>query len=75
MSIEEILDDMEQLLEQMHTELVGASRSLGNEADKQVDELLGLLRDILQDGVVQGSVASGSIPFGPLTWGSPFSEN
>ena len=67
--------EIEQLLEQMHTELVGASRSLGNEADKQVDELLGLLRDILQDGVVQGSVASGSIPFGPLTWGSPFSEN
>ncbi len=67
--------EIEQLLEQMHAELVGASRSLGDEADKQVDELLGLLRDILQDGVIQGSIASGNVPFGPLTWGSPFSEN
>lgn len=35
-------------------------------------ELIGLLQDLLQNGEQPPSIEG---PFGPLTWGSPFSEN
>ena len=63
------------ILERMQDEL--GSQAPTNQQDsmeRQVSELLGLLRDILQDGgLVSGDVSE--FPLGPLTWGSPFSEN
>ncbi len=53
---------------------VQASAIQPESIEGQVNELLGLLRDLLQDGgLASGDV--GDFPFGPLTWGSPFSEN
>lgn len=38
-----------------------------------LEELIGLLQDLIQTGGDQPPTIEG--PFGPLTWGSPFSEN
>lgn len=65
------------MLERMQAELLGSEPAAGgpDAPDRQVGELLGLLRDILQDGGLSAGGGSGDMPFGPLTWGSPFSEN
>jgi NAD+ synthase (glutamine-hydrolysing) len=45
--------------------------------ERSVEDLLGLLRDVMQGGAM--SPQDGDLgldgPFGPLTWGGPFSEN
>ena len=65
------------MLERMQAELLSNEPSAGgpDTPDRQVSELLGLLRDILQDGGLSAGGSGGDMPFGPLTWGSPFSEN
>lgn len=70
-----IESEMTSLLERLHDELAETVAQTPGDAavqgaERQVGELLGLIRDILQSGGTPGDV-----PFGPLTWGSPFSEN
>ena len=64
------------MLERMQEELAEAidTTTDSDAPQRQVGELLGLLHDILQEGSFSGGVG-GDVPFGPLTWGSPFSEN
>ncbi len=68
--------DVSALLEQLQDEVLrrGDNSPLPEDLERQVDEVLGLIRDVLQNG---GQVTGNSdnVPFGPLTWGSPFSEN
>lgn len=69
------------LLEGLEVELKGGSLPSGMDretVESAVGDLLGLIQDMLQDGSQSlGGTQPPSIegPFGPLTWGSPFSEN
>ena len=67
----EIAALLEQLQEEFSEQMPKTTG--GADADRQVGELLGLIRDIIQSG--GGAPTAGDAPFGPLTWGSPFSEN
>ncbi|MDO4806216.1 MAG: nitrilase-related carbon-nitrogen hydrolase [Coriobacteriales bacterium] len=63
------------LLEGLEIELKGGSMPSGMDRETvegAVSDLLGLIQDMLQDGIQPPSIEG---PFGPLTWGSPFSEN
>ncbi|MDO4797825.1 MAG: hypothetical protein Q4A01_07375 [Coriobacteriales bacterium] len=64
----------------MDTTVVGGALPEGVDKaaiERSVEDLLGLLQDIMQSGGVEGHAEGLGIdgPFGPLTWGGPFSEN
>lgn len=63
----------------MSTALVGGVLPDGVDratVERSVEDLLGLLQDIMQSGGLPNEDGSGMDgPFGPLTWGGPFSEN
>lgn len=70
-----------ELLQGLEVEFKPGEMSLGAGAlgDNQelmegpLGEIMGLLQDLIQGGMEQHPSIEG--PFGPLTWGSPFSEN
>lgn len=66
--------DFANMLENLRLELrsgVPESAGEGESVESALSELLGLLQDLVHNG---DQPALGG-PFGPLTWGSPFSEN
>lgn len=67
--------DFSNLLEGLEVELKGGSLPPGMDhetVEHAVGDLLGLIQDMLEGGMQSPSIEG---PFGPLTWGSPFSEN
>lgn len=68
-------EDYSNLLEGLELELQSGNLPAGagkESVEGALGELMGLLQDLLQNGEQPPSVEG---PFGPLTWGSPFSEN
>ncbi len=68
------------LLDGLGAELIAGSLPEGVDKrtmERSLDDLLGLIQDIMQgEGFSpEGNGFDGGGPFGPLTWGSPFSEN
>ena len=73
---DELASEVASALGQMQQQLMSSGNGAANDnPERQMGELLGLLRDLLQEGGSGISGGSGGMPFGPLTWGSPFSEN
>lgn len=76
--------DMESLLKELDVEAI-SSMPLPEGVDRRamersISDLLGLLQDLLQSGGLtlerpEGGNPPFDGPLGPLTWGSPFSEN
>lgn len=67
--------DVAALIEQVQEEVSrqGLETPSTDDLERQVSEILGLIRDVLQGTSAAGGINEG--PLGPLTWGSPFSEN
>ncbi len=72
--------DLSGLFQNVDATVVGGSLPQGVDRDvveRSVEDLLGLLQDIMQSGGMEGHSQGLGMdgPFGPLTWGGPFSEN
>jgi hypothetical protein len=67
--------DFSHLLEGLEVELKSGPLSEGVDREtleSALGDLLGLIQDMAQSGEQPPNIGG---PFGPLTWGSPFSEN